>query len=159
MSEEGAGAPPNIPPENVEKKRNDYNRVVRQARLISIILDNVDFDIKPEAVAADKASIKRNISSDAQLVSFDSEDGSCFAKIVWKVDVHHNRKKIVKCKASYVVMYDNIKECPNEVVNIFVENVARPATYAFFRALYAHLDWSAGLASPPLPVVRYLPKV
>jgi hypothetical protein len=28
-----------------------------------------------------------------------------------------------------------------------------------FRALYAHLDWSASLGSPPLPVIQLQPKL
>jgi hypothetical protein len=29
----------------------------------------------------------------------------------------------------------------------------------YFRALYAHLDWSASLGSPPLPVIQLQPKL
>ena len=47
-----------------------------------------------------------------------------------------------------------VKECSDEVVELFLEHVGRVATYAYFRALYANLDWSATLNSQPRPVLQ-----
>jgi hypothetical protein len=68
-------------------------------------------------------------------------------------------KTVVKCNASYIVSYDGVKECTEEVVGLFIEHVAKVATYAYFRALYAQLDWAATPNSQPLPVLQLQPKI
>jgi hypothetical protein len=69
------------------------------------------------------------------------------------------KKNVVKCVASYLILYDGIMGCSEETVKVFIDNVAKTATYAYFRGLYAHLDWSANLGSAPLPIVQFQPKV
>jgi hypothetical protein len=145
--------------ETVEKRRADYNRLVRTARLGSIILEKVDFKVASEALGVSKALLKRTLDVKSTIMSSESEDGSCIANIVWSVQYKFKSRAIVKCTASYVISYDGVLECSEDTVKVFVENVAKVATYAYFRALYAHLDWSATVGSPPLPIIQLQPKL
>lgn len=81
------------------------------------------------------------------------------ANILWEVVFKYKNKNVVKCTASYIVSYDGAKDYSQETIALFLENVGKVATYAYFRALYAHLDWSANLGSQPLPVLQLQPKV
>jgi hypothetical protein len=86
-------------------------------------------------------------------------DGICVANVIWDVTIKYKNKTVVKCSASYIVSYDGIKDASDEVIGLFLEHVGKVATYAYFRALYAHLDWSANLNSQPLPVLQLQPKI
>ena len=154
-----ASAPPVPAGQEVENRRANYNRLVRTARLASIILDSVNFKILPEALGVNKSLLKRDLNVSTKLMSSGLTDGTCVGNIVWTVQYKFQRRTIVKCTASYIISYDGIEKCSEETVGIFVENVGKVATYAYLRALYAHLDWSANLGSPPLPIVQFLPKL
>jgi hypothetical protein len=145
--------------QNVETRRASYNRLVRTARLASIILENVSFRIRPEALGVNKSLLKRDLSVSTKVMSPGLADGTCVANIVWKVKYKFKSRAIVNCTASYIISYDGIENCSEEIVGVFVENVGKVATYAYLRALYAHLDWSANLGSPPLPIVQFQPKL
>ncbi len=143
----------------VENKRANYNRLVRTARLASLILDDVKFKILPEALGVNKALLKRDLNVSTKLMSSGLTDGTCVGNIVWTVQYKFQKRSIVRCTASYIISYDGIENCSEETVAIFVDNVGKVATYAYLRALFAHLDWSANLGSPPLPIVQFLPKL
>lgn len=143
----------------VENRRANYNRLVRTARLASIILEKVDFKISAEALGVNKALLVRSLNVNTIVLSSGLEDRTCVANILWKVQYKFKNRKIVRCNASYIISYDGIVDCSEETVNVFVENVGKVATYAYFRALYAHLDWSANLGSPPLPIIQFQPKL
>jgi hypothetical protein len=145
--------------QSVENKRANYNRLVRTARLRSIILDDVRFKIMPEALGVNKALLKRDLNVSTRLMSSGLTDGTCVGNIIWRVQYRFQKRTTVKCTASYIISYDGIGNCSEETVAIFIDNVGKVATYAYLRALYAHLDWSANLGSPPLPIVQFLPKL
>ncbi len=150
---------PDAAAEIAQKRRADYNRLVRQARLANLLLEKVDFKIVPEILALKESLLSRNISPSTKMISSGVEDGTCVASVTWEVTFKHKTRNMMKCTASYIISYDGIKDCSEETVSTFVDNVARTATYAYFRALYAHLDWSASLGSQPLPVLQLQPKV
>jgi len=161
VPEKAAEILPPVPPDGqaVERRRADYNRLVRTTQLKSIILEKVDFKISSEALGVNKSLLKRSLDVSSQVLSSGLEDGTCIANIVWSVQYRFKTRSIVKCRASYVISYDGIRDCSEETISVFVENVGRVATYAYFRALYANLDWSATLGSPPLPIVQFQPKL
>ena len=152
-------SPPQISGEIVQKRRADYNRLVRQARLANLLLEKVDFKMIPEVLGIKESLLTRNISPTAKILSSGVEDGTCVANVVWEVTFKYKSKNLMKCTASYIISYDGIKDCTEETVSTFIENVGKTATYAYFRALYAHLDWSATLGSQPLPVLQLQPKL
>ena len=143
----------------VENRRANYNRLVRTTRLASIVLENVNFKILPEALGVNKALLKREINVSTKVMSSGLTDGTCVANIVWTIQYKFQKRSIVKCSASYIISYDGIENCSEEIVGVFIENVGKVATYAYLRALYAQLDWSATLGSPPLPIVQFQPKI
>jgi hypothetical protein len=154
-----SGAPSVHDGQAVENRRANYNRLVRTARLASIILESVNFKISPEALGVNKSLLKRDLNVSTKVMSHGLTDGTCVGNIVWTVQYKFQKRTIVKCTASYIVSYDGIENCSEQTVEIFVDNVGKVATYAYLRALYAHLDWSANLGSPPLPIVQFLPKL
>lgn len=145
--------------EAAQKKRNDYNRLVRTARLNNLFLEKVDFKILPDALGIKQSLLTRNLSPTTKVMSHGLSDGTCVANVLWEVTFKYKTKNVVKCTASYIVSYDGVKDCSEETVAVFLENVGKVATYAYFRALYAHLDWSANLGSQPLPMLQLQPKV
>lgn len=163
MNTEGQAGQAVFPPapdgQTVENKRANYNRLVRTARLALIVLEKVDFKISAEALGVDKALLTRRLNVNTKVMASGVEDGTCVANILWKIEYKFKRRTIVRCNASYIISYDGIKDCSEETVNVFVENVGKVATYAYLRALYAHLDWSANLGSPPLPIIQFQPKL
>jgi hypothetical protein len=147
------------PGEIVQKRRAEYNRLVRQARLASLLLEKVEFKIQPEALGIKESLLVRNLSPTTRVLSSGIEDGTCVASVVWEVTFKFKTKNVVRCSASYVIRYDGIADCSEEAVSVFIEHVGKTATYAYFRALYAHLDWSANLGSQPLPVLQLRPNL
>lgn len=145
-------------PDTGEKRRN-YNRLVRQARLLSILLEKIEFKISPDAVGANKALISRDLGAKNTVLANGVSDGTCVANIAWSITLKFRKRTIARCAASYLITYDGMKDCTEDAVALFIENVAKTATYAYFRALYAHLDWSANLGSPPLPIVQFKPEI
>jgi hypothetical protein len=141
----------------VDVRRQTYNRLVRRAKLNSILLEKIDFKIAPEAYGLEKKLLKRELNVTTDLMSYD--EGMCIASIQWTINMKFRKKSMAKCAANYIIMYDDIKDFPEETVKIFIDHVGKTATYAYFRALYAHLDWSANLGSAPLPVVQFQPKL
>jgi hypothetical protein len=140
-----------------EARRADYNKLVSNARLRALILEKVDFKIQPEALSADKALLKRHLSPKTKIMSTGLDDGTCVANIIWEVGFKLKNKNVVKCSASYIISYEGVRDCSTDGVTVFLENVGKVATYAYFRALYSQLDWSATLGSEPLPVIQFLP--
>jgi len=155
-----AGAVPATAPEDdPQKKRTDYNRLVRTARLANLLLEKVDFKILPDALGIKQSLLTRSLTPTTKVMSYGITDGTCVANVLWEVTFKYKNKNVVRCAASYIVSYDGIKECTEETVGVFLEHVGKVATYAYFRALYAHLDWSANLGSQPLPVLQLQPKL
>jgi hypothetical protein len=146
-------------PEVRQQRRNDYNRLVRTARLTSMLLENVDFKTKPESVGTNKSLLSRDLGANAKVLSSGSEDGTCVANIEWTVKYSFKSRAVVRCSASYIVSYEGMKGFSDEVIGIFVDTNSKSITYSYFRALYAHIDWSANLGSAPLPIVQLQAKV
>lgn len=155
---------PQTPPslsegEVVQRRRADYNRLVRMARLGGLLLEKVDFKMVPDILGITPSLLKRSIVPTTYVISSGAEDGTCVASVTWEVVFKFKGKALMRCKASYIISYDGIENVSDETVDIFVDNVARTATYAYFRALFAHLDWSANLGSQPLPIMQLQPKI
>jgi hypothetical protein len=143
--------------EAVSEKIRQYNKAARLAKLSSILLEKMDFRTSPEALRADPSELKRELNVETQIMDYDAPAGSCVATISWSITLRHKRKKVASCKVTYVVLYYEIKDFAEDIIKMFIDHVGKTATYAYFRALYAHLDWSANLGSPPLPVMSFLP--
>jgi hypothetical protein len=134
-----------------------YNKATRLAQLGSILLEKVDFQVSPAALGGGDPDLKRELNVETEIMMYDSESGSCVARIRWTVVFRDKRKKVASSKANYVVVYRNLKGFPEDIIKMFIDHVGKTATYAYFRALFSQLDWSANLRSPPLPVLSFSP--
>lgn len=157
---EAEGAAAEVAPslqERIQQRQSDYNNLARNARLLALLLEKVEFKIAPEALSADKSELKRHFSPKTKIMSTGLDDGVCMANITWEVGFKLKNKNVVKCVASYIISYAGVRDCSSDAVTIFLENVGKVATYAYFRSLYSQLDWAATLGSDPLPVIQFLP--
>jgi hypothetical protein len=146
--------------DDAQQRRVKYNQAVRKARLITLLLSSVNFNVNREVLEPDGDNdIKPTYGGRVKRVAFDSKEGNLLCTIEWTVDFKHKRKRFVKCAADYEVAYGGLMDFDESTMTLLAENVARPATYAYFRALFANLDWSAELRSPPLPVIKFQPKI
>jgi len=140
----------------VNESIRQYNKASRRARLSSIVLEKVDFHILPDALRISRAELRRELSVETDLFHFDSDDGDCIASIGWAIILSDKQKEVASCKADYLVFYHDLKGFSEDIIKLFIECAGKAATYAYFRALYAQLDWSASLGSPPLPVMSFI---
>ena len=160
--QEHSAQPAANPAENgelVQQRRVEYNRLVRQARLAGMILESVNFKIHPEVLGINKSLLARSITPRTKVMASGIADGTLVANIIWEAKFKFERRILMKCTASYIVSYSNVKDCSEEAVGVFVEHVGKVATYAYFRALYGQLDWAATLGSDPLPILQLQPKL
>jgi hypothetical protein len=155
-----AGVVPSIEsPEVRQQRRTDYNRLVRTAKLTSILLEKTDFSTRTESMGISKSLLKRELVATSNVLSSGASDNVCVANIEWSVKYTYQKRAIVKCVSSYIVSFEGMRSFPDEVIAIYVDTNAKGLTYSYFRALYAHLDWSANLGSAPLPIVQLQAKV
>ncbi len=152
-----APAPAPVLDEAVSERIRQYNKAARLAQLSSILLEKVDFRISPAALRSDPSDIKRELSAETEIINYEADVGNCIAAIRWSIVLKYKRKNVASCKSSYIVVYREVKGFSEDIIKMFIDHVGKTATYAYFRALYAHLDWSANLRSPPLPVMSFLP--
>ena len=143
--------------EAVSERIRQYNKATRLAKLSSILLEKLDFKTSPAALQVDASDLKRELNVQTEILGYDLPEGDCVATIAWTIVLRHKRKKVASCNVTYIVVYREIKNFSEDIIKMFIDHVGKTATYAYFRALYAHLDWSANLGSPPLPVMSFLP--
>lgn len=146
---------------DAQKLRADYNRAVRTADLSAILLRDVKFKVDKALAPNRDRPTKMTGQCNGSMIGLavDEETGALTASIEWGVELKAGKKRVASCKAVYDVVYNGFSEVDDKIVGLFAENVARPACYAYFRSLYASMDWAAELRFPPLPVVRFNPKV
>jgi hypothetical protein len=147
--------------EDAQQRRIKYNQAVRKARLVTLLLSSVNFNVNREVLDPDDedADVKPIYGGRVKEVAFNATEGNLLCTVEWTVDFKYKRKRLVKCAAEYEVAYGGLVGFEESTVMLLAENVARPASYAYFRALFANLDWSAELRSPPLPMITFQPKI
>ncbi|RWD78298.1 hypothetical protein [Mesorhizobium sp.] len=136
---------------------DDYDEVVAKASLNDVQLFGLEFKIKPEFYS-ESSKRKLGYEIDHNAIHYDPEVGLAASFISISVTGVVGRKKVLSCKASYSVIYDNIYQCEESAVEAFLLRVAQFACYPYFRSLFASLDWAAGLKLPPLPVHKEAPR-
>jgi len=149
-----------VAPPHDKERLDAYNRTVNDAELLTISLRSVDFKVDRKMEVPDEDS--RKFGFGGKVVEFAREEalGACFVGIEWSVSIKHGKKTYVSCKAYYDAVYDEIpSDVDDEIIKAFAENFVKPATYAYFRALFANLDWSAQLGTPPLPILKFMPNL
>ncbi len=144
---------------SAQDRRNQYNRVVRIARLLSLLLSSVDFNVNRELLRTEQGAKKLGFKGDISSFSYDADEGYCVIGCSWTVELKAGRRKIGKCVATYEVIFDEIKGFDHDVIKIFAEHMGKSSTYSYFRSLFASLDWASDLNTPPLPIFKSFPNV
>jgi hypothetical protein len=134
-----------------------YDEVVSKASLNDIQLIGLEFKLKPDFFS-DTSKRKLGYEIEQNAVHYDPEAGIAASFISMSVTGMVGRKKVLSCKASYSIVYDNIDNCDDSAVEAFLQRVSQFACYPYFRSLFASLDWAAGLKLPPLPVHKEAPR-
>jgi|HigsolmetaAR203D_1030402.scaffolds.fasta_scaffold14164_1 hypothetical protein len=145
-------------PLSPEERRTLYNKTVREAVLRKLLLESVNFNVDRARLMDAK---ERSLRLDGQVSKFDIIESSsiCVVGVKWRAEIKDGRKVVARCVADYTVVYSGFTEINREVMLIFADNIARSATFAYFRALFSSLDWAAELRLPPLPMFKAFPKV
>lgn len=142
-----------------EDKRRQYNRAVREARLVTILLSSFTFKVDRQMKRPPMEEWKAGVDGELKSFDFDIDKKTLLARILWTVEIKVKRRSYVKCVAEYDIVYDGFSMLGDETAMLIAENLARPATYAYFRAMFANADWAADIGAPPLPVIKFHPKV
>jgi hypothetical protein len=137
----------------------EYNAVAKVAELAAINLVKV----KSNFATGIGSKEKTNLSFGRKVLScgFDSEQSAAHAVFQYFVKGTKSGKSIFSISADYAVIYLVEGEVVPDAAKAFANNVGVFAAYAYFRALAAHLAWSANLELPPLPTIAtqaYKPK-
>lgn len=133
-----------------------YNAVVRSAKLNKITLRSSHFDIDVAYFQTPEEKHKLGYDDKWKGFSFNPDSGIAGGTIQWSVDVQTGRKKAVKVRTSYVVIYDGLEGHKEHAVRAFIERVGRVATYSYFRSHMAQLSWESGADLPVMPVLHSL---
>jgi hypothetical protein len=149
---------PGIEDAITESRRLEYNRAVRDANLASLVLSDVKFHVD-RTVELGEDPPELGYAGRVSNFGYDEESGNCLIEVTWSVDIKQEEAILAECQVSYHMAYDGFSQVDAEVVRLVAENLARPATYAYFRALYASLDWAAQLGTPPLPIMKFMPRL
>src|SRR3712207_582335 len=112
-----------------QERRRTYNRVVREAHLVTILLSEVNFKVRRNVERPSEEN-RANISYGGKVVSFSYDDGrgACAVGVQWLVEIRVGKKRFARCIVHYDIIYDGFTDCDQEIVKLFAENVAQPAT-------------------------------
>lgn len=142
-----------------ERRLKVYNRIVADANLAKLVLTKVDYQVNHDVAATIDREPALNFKGELEEFDHNKEIGAIMAGVKWTADIRCGRKKYVHFVAKYVVIYDGFSTDETALLERFADNVARPATYSYFRALFANLDWASDIRATPLPVVKFFPKI
>jgi len=129
-----------------------YNGVVKAAELRGLNLTRVDFTVAPEYFTT--AAAERELKYGCEDVSVSVSGDVAAGVFRWALSVHAAETSLLSCTAEYVVTYDGVGGCDENAVKGFVERVGKFASYPYFRAQAASLNWNAGANLPVLPVLK-----
>lgn len=99
----------------------------------------------------EEGSLNSSFEGEPGRCDFDQVSGWCLGEYIWKVDIRIGRKKALKLKCKYVVVYDGLDGCDADYVRLYFEKVGRFTTFPYFRSHFATNTANSGLALPPLP--------
>jgi hypothetical protein len=142
-----------------EKRRAAYNRAVREARLLTLVLSELNYKVNRQNQPEEPSEAKFSYAGRVSEFSLSVENNAIFTQIEWTVEIKVKSKRFAKCVARYDLIYDNFSTVDEDIAMVFAQSVAQPASYAYFRSLFATLDWSAEIRSPPLPVIKFYPRI
>jgi hypothetical protein len=130
-----------------------YNAFVATAQLREIRLIKSEFTLRPGGLE-EQESWRYIHSCEINASDFDAESGLLMAFVSAEAYCLEKRKRVVSTKCRYLIIYTVDGEPEQAVVDAFSRRVARFAAYPYFRAHFAELMSQAGVAAPPLPIIK-----
>lgn len=130
----------------------EYNAVARNAKILSITLMKSTFEMKDEYFI-DPKSHKFVFGSKCKQTKYIAKRGIGLGHFICSVSVRHGRKKVLKVRLVYLIIYENLRDKNREAVLAFVKLIGKFATYPYFRTHVSQLNWESGASLPVLPVI------
>ena len=133
---------------------DEYADVACRARLVQVHLTDCEYSAKVPEI------ISNQNEDDSLSPSFEGEPGGCnyienlgyfIGDYFWRVDIKHGRRKLLKLRCKYVLIYENVQDCDEKYVQLYFSKIGRFTTYPYFRAEFAAMVSNSGLTFPPLP--------
>lgn len=135
-----------------------YQVAVDAAQLRNIRLIRSDFDVQPEGFSTNRDRWKHSYSCVVTRSFYDPDRGLLTGLVTGAVACRAGRKKIISLKCDYLVAFDVHGE-PDEAAALkFIERLGNFAAYPYFRAHFSEVTSQAGIALPPLPIMKESPR-
>lgn len=135
-----------------------YNKVVGRTTLGSIRLTESRFDMKPDALASDAETWRKQISAEPVEIITDVEANRLYGVFVFELTCRHKRKKVLTCSARFFVSFKVEGAFEAAVGELFVQRVGKVMAYPYFRSTVAQLVSQAAITLPPLPMLSLQPR-
>ena len=145
-----------VDPKPVNPK--DYNSVVGRTTLGTIRLMESRFEMKPDALASDPDTWRKEIRSDPLEIIADVETRGLYGIFVFELSCRHKRKKVLSCSARFLVSFRVEGAFEASVGELFVQRVGKVMAYPYFRSTVAQLVSQAAIQMPPLPIISLQPR-
>jgi preprotein translocase subunit SecB len=143
-------------PQQVDAKA--YNSVVGRTTLGSIRLTESRFDMKPDALASDPDTWRKEIRADPLEVIADLESNRLYGVFHFDLACRHRRKKVLSCSARFIITFKVEGAFEASVGELFVQRVGKVMAYPYFRSTVAELVSQAAIQMAPLPMISLQPR-
>lgn len=139
-----------------EFDHDEYSKVSCAAALREIKLIQSDYLLKPEGVLLMSDPEKLNLSygGDCSFLNYDEDDCTAVSQFEWRAEVKHGRKRCVRLRAAYILIYAGFDNCDPKHVGLFISKIGRFATYPYFRSHFSHHISESGIVMAPLPTLN-----
>lgn len=134
--------------------RDEYAKVANSARLVELGLTSQEYSAKLQCfweASSENKQLKHAFSGEPEGCSFDTEQGVLAGGYEWTAEIRYGRKKALKLKATYLVVYTGLEGQNEGYCKLYFSKVARFATYPYFRAAFALNTSNSGISLDPLP--------
>lgn len=132
-----------------------YAHVARVARLQQVHLISCEYEAKVPEILVKQSSEDEDLSPsyEGQPESFNlyREHGFSVGEYTWRADVKLGRRKLLKLKCTYVLVYDFLEECDELYTHLYFKKIGRFTSYPYFRTQFSVQVGASGLTFPPLP--------
>lgn len=138
---------------------NEYNKIVEAAELEEIKLVKSSFFIVPEYFSEEIQerrvfSIDRKVNEPSYLAS----SGQLIAGFDYAVEVKLDEKYLLKCEASYIVVFLVEGDFDEDALKYYARRTGRSASYPYFRQYAATQSWASGADLPLMPFLKTNPE-
>lgn len=131
-----------------------YEDLVEAAELRDIKLVESEFRISPEIMSPDVSTWKFGYNCEVGETTYDPEANIITAWVHAMAFCRSGRKRILNCKAKYLLAYTVSQTVETAAAERFTHTVGPFSVYPYFRSHFAELTAQGGALVPPLPIMR-----